>query len=556
MTLAQRIAADHTSAGRRQAARVRRAATGRPSSITKSEALALLVRGVESLATPLALTLGPRNGFVINERSRSECEILSDSSTIARRVIGLPGRGDNLGAMMLRKMALELHERFGDGIATAAVMVRAMLREANRLIAAGANPALMARGIRLAVAAVQDALAARSRPVAGLDDLFALALGATGDAEVSEILAQMFEVMGECATVIIKQVPRPGLDHEYIRGGKWDGYIPARALLPECEAGLILHHPLIVLADEDLTSVEQVQPMLELVLAEPEKPPLLLIARSISGAALTMLTANHLRGVLTVGMLVLSSGSTLVHADLMDVAVLTGGQVLSQVTGSLARDIQPRAFGRAQQATLSANGVTLAGGAGLPIAIKQRIAEIRVELKQSSRGEDSAWEFLRMRLARLAGGIGVLKLGAHTEQEFEIKKEQVTKALRVLEAAYDGGLVPGGGTAFLACLPALEAARAACRHEDEIYGVSLVEAALEAPFLQIVRNYGEIHPPLALDAVRRAGSGYGFDALHGDYAPLAERHILDCLKVTQGALEAATSLAAMLITTDTIVFTV
>ena len=161
-----------------------------------------------------------------------------------------------------------------------------------------------------------------------------------------------------------------------------------------------------------------------------------------------------------------------------------------------------------------------------------------------------------MRLARLAGGIGVLKLGTHTEQEFEIKKEQAAKALRVLEAAYDGGLVPGGGTALLACLPALEAARASCRHEDEIYGVSLVEAALQAPFLQIVRNHGEIHPPLALDAVQRAGSGYGFDALRGDYAPLAERRILDCLKVTQGALEAATSLAVMLITTDTIIFTV
>lgn len=557
MTSAQHIAAERTAAGKRQAARMLRAAPTRPSSsIARIEALALLTRGVESLASPLALTLGPRNGFIINERSRNECEVLTDSSTIARRVIGLPGRGNNLGAMMLRKMALELHERLGDGIATATVMVRAMLREAHRLIAAGANPAQVAQGIRLAVAVVQKALEAQARPLADLDDLFALALGATGDAEVSQVLAQIFDVMGECATVIIKHVPRPGLDHEYIRGGKWDGYIPARSLLPEGEAGLILHNPLIVLADEDLTSVEQVQPMLELALAEPEKPPLLVIARSISGAALTMLTANHLRGVLTVGMLVLSSGSALVLADLEDMAALTGGQVLSQVTGSLARDIQPHAFGRAQQATLAANGVTLAGGSGSPVAIQRRVAEVRAELKRASRGENSEWEFLRVRLARLSGGIGVLKLGTHTEQEFEIKKEQVTKALRVLEAAYDGGLVPGGGTAFLACLPALDTARAACRHEDEIYGVSLVEAALKAPFLQIVRNQGEIHPPLALDTVQRAGSGYGFDALHGDYASLEERHILDCLRVTQGVLEAATSLAAMLITTDTIVFSV
>jgi chaperonin GroEL len=530
--------------------------TTQRSLLSTPHALALLSRGVETLAAPLALTLGPENGHVLNARSRNECEILTDSSTIARRVIHLPGRGSNLGAMALRKMALELHDRFGDGTATAAVMVRAMLREANRLVTAGANPALIMRGVRLAVDAALAALEAQARPVAGEDELVALVKGVTGDAALSEILGQMFDTMGEFATVITQDMPKPCLDYEYIRGGKWDGYIPARLLIPEGEAALILHNPLIVLADEELTSMEQVQPALELALAEPEKPPLLIIARSIADAALTMLTANHMRGVLTIGLFVLSSGATLIHDDLEDIAALTGGQVLSEITGSLACNIELRHFGRAEQVMLAENSVTIAGGRGAPGAIQQRITRARAELKHTPRAENGDWDFLRVRLARLTGGIGVLKLGAYTEQELEIKKEQVRKALRVLDAAYDSGLVPGGGAAFLACLPALCAAREACRHEDETYGVSLVESALKAPFLQIVRNHGAIHPPLALDVVQRLGPGYGFDALRGDYARMEERHILDCLSVTRGVLEAAASLATMLVTTDTIVFSV
>jgi chaperonin GroEL len=259
--------------------------------------------------------------------------------------------------------------------------------------------------------------------------------------------------------------------------------------------------------------------------------------------------------VLTVGMLVLSSGSTEVLGDLEDIAALTGGQVLSEATGTLIRNVQAHHFGRAQRALLTAQGVTLAGGGGTQRAVQQRIAGVRTLLKQTPRTEDSEWKRLRVRLARLTGGIGVLKLGAQSEQELDITKEQIRKALCVLEEAYNGGLVPGGGTAFLACLPALCDVRQSCQYEDEAYGVAVVEAALKAPFLQIVSNHGEIHPPLALDTVQRLGPGYGFDALHGDYACMAERHILDCFSVAQGALEAAASVSAMIMTTDTIVFT-
>jgi chaperonin GroEL len=455
--------------------------------------------------------------------------------------------------MMLRTMVLEMHDRYGDGAAMAAVMVRAMLRDGVRMTEAGANPVLMMHGVERAVRVVERALAEQAHPVTDLDEVTSLATAVVGDPELGLVLGQMFDTLGEHATVITEDIPVAGLDHEYIRGGKWDGYIPSHLLVPAGNAGLILNNPLILLADEELKTLDQVQPALELALADENKPPLLILARGISDMALATLITNHVRGVLTVGMLVLSSGVTL-HDDLADIAALTGGQVLSDVTGRSSQRMQPEFFGRARRVVLNANGVICADGAGDKQAIKQRIAEVRGELKYASRAHDSNWDTLRVRLARLSGGIGVLKLGAYTEHEQELKKEQVKKALRVLEAAYAGGLVPGGGVAFLGCMPALCEAREACQHEDELYGVALVEAALKAPFLQIVRNHGKVHPPLALDAVQHLGPGYGFDVLRGDYACMAERRILDSLSVLCGVLSAATSLATMIMTTNTIVF--
>jgi chaperonin GroEL len=529
--------------------------TAQQSVMYSPRALAVLRRGFDTLAAPLALTLGPTQGVIVNERNKGEPEILTDSSTIARRVIQLPQRGSNLGAMMLRNMTLELHDRFGDGAATATVMARAMLRDGARMIAAGANPVLMMQGAERAVKVVERALAAQAQPIRGQEELISLATSVTGDLALGEVLGQMFDILGEHATVITQEIPAPYLDHEYIKGGKWDGYIPAHTLIPEGNEGLILHHPLVFLADEDLKTLEQVQPMLEQALAAPDKPPLLVLARNISDTALATLITNHVRGVLTIGLMVLSSGLTLIHEDLSDIAVITGGEVISEVTGRRPETMQPGFFGRAGRVSLTRKGVVIVDGAGEKQAIRQRIAEVRAELKRVSRANDTDWERLRMRLARLSGGIGVLKLGAYSEQEREVKKEQVQKALRALEAAYDGGVVPGGGAAFLACIPALQEAREACQHADEIYGVSAVESALKAPFLQIVRNYGKIHPPLALAEVERSGPGYGFDALHGDVACMAERHILDSLSVTRGVLNAAVSVAAMIMTTDAIVFT-
>ncbi len=238
--------------------------------ISQPQALAQLTRGVDLLASPLALTLGPGRGFVLNERTPREIELLLDAYTIARRIIRVPGRGPNLGTMLLRKMAVELHDHLGDGVATAAVMTQAMLHQATSLLASGMHSTLLVRGITLAVDAARAALETQARPVAGEDDLVALATGVTGDGELGTLLGQMCATLGEQGPIIIQDVPQLCLDYAYITGGKWDGYLPARHLLPEGEVSLVLHQPLLVRADEDLTNAAQVQPILELALRQPE----------------------------------------------------------------------------------------------------------------------------------------------------------------------------------------------------------------------------------------------------------------------------------------------
>jgi chaperonin GroEL len=523
-------------------------------SVYASDALALLCQGVEILAAPLALMLGPTRKTIVHSLGQRSVEFLSDSSIIARRMVQLPERGNNLGAMLLRQTLLEMRERFGDGAATTAVMSIAMLREARKMITAGANPVLMVRGVQLALQHVERALIAQARPIKGPDEVVALATAVTGNSVLGEILGQMFDILGEHATVITEDSPSSQLDYEYIKGGKWDGYLPSPHLLPENSSGLVLHHPLIVLADEELRTLDQVQPMLELALNMPRRPPLLVLARQISDTALATLLANHLRGVLTVGMLILSSGQLVIRDDLNDIAALTGGQVFSEITGYTTRSIQDCNFGRAERVMLDRRGVIIVNGAGETHAIQLRIHEVRAALKHTSRAEDSEWDRLRVRLARLSGGIGVLKLGGLTEQERETQKDQIKKALRALEAAHAGGLVPGGGTALLACIPPLQKAYADCEHQDERYGIMMIEAALKAPFLQIVTNSSTQHPPLALAEVQQAGPDYGFDASRGEYASMVEHKILDSLHITSAALRAAASLASMVMTTNNIVF--
>ncbi len=511
-----------------------------------------LYRGFVQFAEPLARTLGPAQRLVMNARNRQEVEFLANSATIALRIARLSNRHENIGAMLLRAMVNELHDRYGDGAATATVLARAMLREGFKFLAAGMNPAIMRNGIELGVRCAVQALATSVTPVSGEKMLADLATGVTADPEMGKILGEMFDILGDNVALITEEQLVPRLDREYISGGQWTAIPGERLLIPEGKASLELQHPLIMIVNETLETIAQVQPALELALSLPDKPPLLIVTREVRGDALNMLTLNHARGTIAVGVALLRTPILTTPDDLQDIATLCGGQVLSQLTGYAPQNVQASSLGRARKAVITRNNLIIADGVGEKRAIQQRLSVVRAQLSRLKRGSED-WEHQRVRLGRLAGGIGIVRIGAYSERERELKLEQVRKAVRVLDGIVESGVVPGGGAAYLSCRDAVQQAASACSDVEQAAGVAIVANALAAPFVQIVRNRGLHHPPLLLDEALRRGAGYGYDALSGEVVSMVERGILDSFQVMQAALEAAASLATMILTTESIV---
>ncbi|GCE13782.1 TCP-1/cpn60 chaperonin family protein [Tengunoibacter tsumagoiensis] len=516
----------------------------------------ILKRGFETLATPIATTLGPSQRVVINAVTPSEIELLADTGTIARRFLELPNRGENIGAMLLRTMILQMHETYGDGAATATVLARAMLREGTRMTAAGMHSTLLKRGIERGVAIAQQQLDQQVQPVSGQEMLTKLSIALTGNEELGQIIGEMADVLGENAPIVIHDSEASHHDREYVSGGSWPGYPGERLLIPEGKAGLELQHPLILLINENVEELSQVQAALEFAVSLPEKPPLLLIARSIKGPARDALILNHTRGVLTIGIGILSSGIMTSIEDMGDMAALTGARVLSEETGYSPKRFMPSYLGQARKATITHSNITIIDGSGEQQQIRTRMSEIKARIKQSLKEKKDSQEereFLRARLGRLAGGVGVLKLSSASDKESEDQKERVRNALRVIEDVREHGVVAGGGVAYLSCIKAIEQAALACSQPDEAAGIALVAKALSAPFLQIVQNFGRVYPPLALDEVQRLGAGYGFDARTGQYVSMLEAGIFDSAYVVRAALEAASSVATMALTTEALI---
>ncbi len=525
-----------------------------PALIRGPQALLAMARGFERLAALLARTLGPCRGGVLHGRGRRAPELLADAGTVARRVVRLPERGEDAGAMLARNMVWTVRERYGDGAATAAVLARAMVRESVRSVAAGACPTRVRRGLERGLAAALPALGAQAIPVDGHEQLAGIAAGVTGDAELGRLVGELFDVLGPGAALQVEEYAAPFLDRAYLPGGRWRAYPAARALMPEGATELTLAEPLILAVDQRLARVSEVRRALELAAQAPGKPPLLIVARGISGDALTTLTLNHTRGALTIGAAILAGGAAELADDLADIALLTGGQVAAEALGRPPQATQPAWLGRAQRAVVTHEHVTITGGGGDDALLQRRVAELRGRMARLTLA-DPERDRLRLRAARLAGGVGIVKVGGYTAAEREQRKELARKALRVLDLALAEGMAPGGGAAYLACVPAVRAAQQGAASADEAAGVAAVARALAEPAAQIVRNHGAVHPPVALAEIERLGPGHAFDAGAGAYAHMAEAGILDSLAVLRGALMAATSAAAMLVTTDVLVLT-
>jgi chaperonin GroEL len=528
----------------------------KPGVLHNPEAGTSLKRGFDTLADLLALTLGPSQGIILSEpQTGSTPEVLTDAATIARRLMQLPQRTEDVGAMLLRNLVWRMHQRVGDGCATTAVLAQAILQEAHRYQAAGANPMLLRTGLDRAARAALDALRELARPVTGEDELIAIAETITGEPELSLLLGEIFDLLGPDGHVSIEEYVAPYFEREYKEGGRFQGRLASPYLITDPPSRRAIQTGCqVALYGGDVTSLEDLQPLLELV-ARGENKGLALLAHDIKGTALSTLAANHQRGHLKVVAAALRRPESKRRTDFQDLAVLTGATYLSPELGASLRQIKAADLGTAQRVEASADEVIVVGQPAHAAAVRTQIDELRGRLQTVVEGaeeEEEEAEELRFRLARLSGQVATLKIGAATKTEREVMLQMARKGLRALPVALREGVVPGGGVAYLACLPAVRTARNGLAGEAA-WGAGILERALQEPFLRIAQNAGASSPAAVLDRAQRRGPEFGLDAVSGLIVDMGAAGILDAAGVLREALQTAVSGATMAFTTDAIV---
>jgi chaperonin GroEL len=517
-----------------------------PVVLFEERATGALLRGHEDIAELLALTLGPAQGFVLNHRAHRDPELLEDSASAAQRIIGLPDRASNIGAMLMREAASEVHRRAGDGVATMAVLSQAILRGATRYVRAGGHPMAVKRGVEGAAAVASAALARQSRSVSGEEDLTRLAQAITGDAELSLLLGEMLDVLGPAAHITVEDYEAPYLERAYVDGGRWRTAIASpyfitdaiarRAVIEDCRVALYAGR---------VESVDEIEPLLTLIAKSPQRR-LLLVVDVLTRQALTTVVANHDRGAIKALAVEMRLTGEVRASDYADLSLITGAGVLGPAYGRTIGEIEESDLGLAQRAESTSDELLVRGGGGSPAARRAAVDGLRGELG-SAAGNPIAQDGIRSRMARLVGGAGVLKIGAHTTAERESRHQKAEKAIRALRIALGEGAVPGGGAAFLWAIDDVRA-HAQTMSGDEREGALILADALEEPCRRIVRNRGGFIPAAALAELHRAGPGHSYDVLAGRVVSAREASLEDPLGVSRAALEVAVSGAMSLLT--------
>jgi chaperonin GroEL len=504
-----------------------------------------LVRGYDDLAELMALTLGPTQGFVLNHREHREPELIEDSASAARRIIEMPSRAGTVGAMLIRKTAWDVHSRAGDGVATSAVLSQTILREATRYVRAGGDQTKIRRGVERGLAVALDALARQSRAVTGEEHLTRLALTITGDVEMSLILGEMLDVLGPTAHIAVEDYEAPYLERVYQDGGSWRAAIASPHLLTDrVGRRAVLENCHVVLCAGKVQSVEDVAPAL--ALAAGGKARLLLVAHEISGKALNTLLANHDRGVVKIVAAWLRRGGEDRAHDYSDLAVVTGATVLGPEYGRLLAHVEKSDMGGAQRVEATADDLLIRGGAGDPVLRRAYVDGLRVEVSQGG-GTQQDQDNRRLRLASMAGGSGVLKIGSHTRTERESRHQRAENGIRALRMAMEEGVVPGGGAAYLWAADAVRSS-AESLSGDSRQGALILAQALEEPCRRIVRNRGLKVPAVALSELLQSGPGHVYDVLSDRVVSAAESGLEDSTGVLRVALEAGVSSAISALT--------
>ncbi len=504
-----------------------------------------ILRGVDTLANAVKVTLGPKGRNVVIDKSFGAPRITKDGVTVAKE-IELKDKFENMGAQMLREVASKANDAAGDGTTTATVLAQAIVNEGMKSVAAGMNPMDLKRGIDLAVEKVVANLKARSKDVAGSSEIAQVGIiSANGDKEVGEKIAEAMEKVGKEGVITVEEAKGLEFELDVVEGMQFDrGYLSPYFITNPEKMTVELENPYILIHEKKLSNLQSMLPVLEATVQSGR--PLLIIAEDIEGEALATLVVNKLRGGLKVAAVKAPGFGDRRKAMLQDIAILTKGEMISEDLGIKLENVTLGMLGEAKKVTIDKDNTTIVDGAGSADDIKARVAEIRTQIDNTSSDYDR--EKLQERLAKLAGGVAVIKVGGATEVEVKERKDRVDDALHATRAAVEEGIVPGGGTALLYAAKALDGLTGA--NEDQTRGIDIVRRGLQAPVRQIAANAGHDGAVVAGKLIEGTDESLGFNASTDTYENLVAAGVIDPTKVVRTALQNAASVAGLLITTE------
>jgi chaperonin GroEL len=504
-----------------------------------------ILKGVDTLANAVKVTLGPKGRNVVIDKSFGAPRITKDGVTVAKE-IELKDKFENMGAQMLREVASKANDAAGDGTTTATVLAQAIVREGMTAVAAGMNPMDLKRGIDLAVTKVTADLVGRSKPVSGSAEIAQVGIiSANGDREVGEKIAEAMEKVGKEGVITVEEAKGLEFELDVVEGMQFDrGYLSPYFVTNPEKMTVELENPYILIHEKKLSSLQAMLPILEAVVQSGR--PLLIIAEDIEGEALATLVVNKLRGGLKIAAVKAPGFGDRRKAMLQDIAILTAGEMISEDLGIKLESVTLNMLGQAKKVTIDKDNTTVVDGAGNADDIKARVEQIRAQIEVTTSDYDR--EKLQERLAKLAGGVAVIKVGGASEVEVKERKDRVDDALHATRAAVEEGIVPGGGTALLYATKALEGLKGA--NDDQTKGIDIIRRAITAPIKQIATNAGHDGAVVSGNLLRENDETQGFNAATDTYENLVAAGVIDPTKVVRTALQDAASVAGLLITTE------
>ncbi|WP_018699393.1 chaperonin GroEL [Amorphus coralli] len=507
-----------------------------------------MLKGVDTLANAVKVTLGPKGRNVVIEKSFGAPRITKDGVTVAKE-IELEDKFENMGAQMVREVASKTNDLAGDGTTTATVLAQAIVKEGAKAVTAGMNPMDLKRGIDMAVEAIVAELKSNAKDIASNDEIAQVGtISANGDAEVGRFLAEAMQKVGNEGVITVEEAKSLETELEVVEGMQFDrGYISPYFVTDADKMRVELDEPYLLIHEKKLSNLQAMLPVLEAVVQSGR--PLLIIAEDVEGEALATLVVNKLRGGLKVAAVKAPGFGDRRKAMLQDIAVLTGGTVISEDVGIKLESVTIDMLGKAKKVSISKDETVIVDGAGEKSDIEARVSQIKAQVEETTSDYDR--EKLQERLAKLAGGVAVIRVGGATEVEVKEKKDRVDDALHATRAAVEEGVVPGGGVALLRSLKALSSLSPA--NADQKAGVEMVRKAVQAPARQIALNAGEDGSVVVGKIVEKDEFGFGWNAQSGEYGDMFKMGIIDPTKVVRTALQDAASVASLLITTEAMV---